>query len=165
MKNPFIKLCAFIAIIVLITSCDKSETEVDKLAAYDAEKEQIMAYIETTNLQHYSTTINTELTKAERLMYVNDISSNNNEPDINLVEKTEMYLKENNSGLNSFKGGISRWHFYHDYSVAVDSKKVYDIYQFNPSWGLYNAYGDHWFEFGGGSHAQTFTSTYLSYYE
>ena len=210
MKKQNIRLYAFIAIIVFVAGCNKSETIVDKLAAYDAEKEQIMTYVEKNNLENYSTTINTELTKAERLMYVNDIPSNTNVPDINLVEKLEMQLEENHFDENKLKGGSAwgavhlailygspnntiiyygyskstgiipyldiisdiyftdmngRWHIYHDYSFEVDAKKAYDLYQFNPAWGLYYAYGDHWFEFGGGSHAQIFTSDFLSYYD
>ena len=96
MKNLAIKLCTFIAIIAFFASCNKSETAIDKFAALEAEKEQIITYIENNNLGHYTTTINTELTEAERLMYVKDIPSNNIEPDIELVKQAKELIGETN---------------------------------------------------------------------
>ena len=43
-EKQLINLCAFFAVIVFIASCEKPEkTEIDKFAAYNAEKEQILA--------------------------------------------------------------------------------------------------------------------------
>ena len=95
MKKRNIILCAFIALFVFAASCDKSETTIDKFAALEAEKEQIMTFVKENNLENYSTLLNTKLTTADRQEYVSNIPSDNIEPDNDQMKRIEMYLEEN----------------------------------------------------------------------
>lgn len=213
MKKQNILLCAFIALIVFVASCDKSETDVDKFAALEAEKEQIMSFIKENNLENYSTLINTKLTTADRHEYISNIPANNNETNSDLMNKIKMSLEgnvpaENNIRLKSneisqatmevgewpefpypmYYYGVSRtpnnipyidvigrfvyngmYQIHQGYKYAYNAKSITISTMFpNPSQGpdsppsgRYEAWGDHWFSFGGGQAANVFSYDYM----